>query len=217
MGVNQKIIIRTVGGNQHDIIKDILRLHAENGNIDVDCTYSKGNFYKHGIKRPTHCFDIEPQYKYVQKADAKDLPLPDESQKVLMFDPPFLSRGGGLVEGKTGKVGERFGTFGKDMIELWSWYKECLVEFERVLVPNGIVIFKCQDAVSSQTQYFSHCAIMDFALRAGFYPLDLFILVANSRPIKQSRQVHARKYHSYFWVFKKKYCKVDYPILLEDV
>lgn len=209
----QSTIIRSVQEEQAQIIKDILMLHAEGEPIDVDCTYSKGNFYNNtGITRPKHCFDIKPQYKFVKKARAEKLPLPNECVRVIMFDPPFLSDAG-YTKSPTGKIGKRFGTVGKDMHALWKWYEECLFEFERVLQPNGILIFKCQDTVSEGTQYFSHCAIMDYALQAGFYPKDLFVLVAKSRPIgKYQKQLHARKYHSYFWVFQKKYCKVEYPI-----
>jgi hypothetical protein len=36
-------------------------------------------------------------------------------------------------------------------------------------------------------------------------PMDLFILLARHRMNhpKHTRQLHARKFHSYFWVFKK--------------
>ncbi len=75
---------------------------------------------------------------------------------------------------------------------------------------GGIVIFKCQDVVSGGKQYFSHCWIMDEAIRFGFYPKDLFILIAKVRLNDGREQQHGRKYHSYFWVFEKKVCKVDY-------
>jgi hypothetical protein len=53
------------------------------------------------------------------------------------------------------------------------------------------------------------------ALQVGFYPKDLFILMAKNRinsfnGEKWKNQYHARKHHSYFWVFQKSKCKVNY-------
>jgi len=211
MRKSQADIIRSTGHDQSELIQNILHLHADGQAIEVDCTYSKGNFYDNtGIERPTHCFDLHPQFSYVRKANANNLPLPDESVSVLMFDPPFLSDAGYTGENK-GKISLRFGTVGKELQELWQWYAQCLKEFARVLKPNGIVIFKCQDVVSGGKQYFSHCEVMMQALQAGFYPKDLFVLLSDSRPIgRHKTQQHARKYHSYFWVFQKRTCLVTY-------
>ena len=55
---------------------------------------------------------------------------------------------------------------------------------------------------------------MNMALELGFYPKDMFILTAkmriNSFGGRWNKQEHARKYHSYFWVFEKIKQKVNY-------
>ena len=68
------------------------------------------------------------------------------------------------------------------------------------------MVFKCQDKVSSGRQYMTHCSVYQWAVAQGFEALDLFILLAKSRLIAnwQRNQKHARKYHSYFWVFRKR-------------
>ena len=48
------------------------------------------------------------------------------------------------------------------------------------------------------------------ALDIGFYPKDLFILLAKTRLNDGRKQQHARKFHSYFWIFEKRECKVNY-------
>lgn len=81
------------------------------------------------------------------------------------------------------------------------------------LATNGILIFKCQDKISSGKQYMSHCFIMNEAVKIGFYPKDLFILIAKQRLVadwQAVNQKNARKYHSYFWVFQKSNRAVQY-------
>jgi len=55
------------------------------------------------------------------------------------------------------------------------------------------------------TQTFSHCEIYNIAISIGFYARDLFVLHTKNRakPHNVTKQVHARKTHSYFWVFEK--------------
>jgi hypothetical protein len=79
-------------------------------------------------------------------------------------------------------------------------------EFYRVLNNKGILIFKCQDKVSSGKQYMTHVFIYNEAVKIGYYPKDLFILLAKNRIVADwqlKNQKHARKFHSYFWVFQK--------------
>jgi hypothetical protein len=55
------------------------------------------------------------------------------------------------------------------------------------------------------------------ALQIGFYPRDMFVLTSNVRinsfGTKWTKQEHARKYHSYFWVFEKVKPKVKYDFI----
>ena len=57
----------------------------------------------------------------------------------------------------------------------------------------------------------SHIYIHNMAVDIGFYPKDLFVLNAKNRVIsgKHKNQQHARKFHSYFWVFEKGNNKVN--------
>ena len=89
-----------------------------------------------------------------------------------------------------------------DILHLHS-RNNSLKEFYRILKFGGIVIFKCQDVCSGRKQFFSHGIVMNMAVQLGFYPLDMFVLLAKSRLIRMQNQNHARKYHCYFWVFQK--------------
>lgn len=203
--------IKSISFNQDEIIESILQLHSINGKIDLDATYSIGNFYKKTIQKPEHKFDIEPQCEGVLPSDARQLPLEDNSVYTLMFDPPFLVDKGDY---SNSKIKSRFGVF-LTYRELWKFYNDALKEFYRILRPKGIVIFKCQDFVTGGKQHFSHVVIMNIAVHLGYYPKDLFTYLVKNRMYQEKDLVgqrHARKYHSYFWVFEKSNCKIDYGL-----
>lgn len=206
-------MIKSISYSQEEIIKNIIDLHCNGQNIDCDPTYSKGVFYKN-IPRPKYTFDLSPQDDTTVQADCTNLPLEDESVGVLMFDPPFVvSKGPSLSLNKPGSnmISSRFSSFESPQ-KLWDFYLQSLKEFYRVLTDNGTLIFKCQDTVSGGKNFLSHVYIINKALGVGFYPKDLFILNAKSRLISGQikKQQHARKFHSYFLVFKKEKSKVNY-------
>lgn len=208
-------MIKSISYDQSEIIKWILQLHVPTGKIDCDPTYSIGNFYKNtGIDEPTYKFDIVPQVDGVEYGDSRNLPLGNESINCLMFDPPFLATTGkSLSENNDNNIiNKRFGVYPSEQ-ELHQFYADSLKEAHRVLTDKGILIFKCQDKISSGKQYMSHCFIHDEAVKIGFYPKDLFILLAKNRLVADwqlKNQKNARKFHSYFWVFEKTNKKIIY-------
>lgn len=192
--------IQSISYKEDEIIKDILKLHSPAGEIDLDPTYSKGVIYRGSISEPKMKFDLSPVVDDCQKADCKSLPIDSESIGCIMFDPPFLIS---MEADPDNIMCNRFSRF-SSWDELVGMYEGALKEFFRILYKKGIVIFKCQDVINGGYQFFSHVAVMQLAIDAGFYPKDLFILMKKNRlsqPATQQR--HARKHHSYYWVFEK--------------
>lgn len=212
-------VIKSIGYDQEEIIENIIKLHIPQGYIDLDPTYSKGNFYKSGtIQDPEYKFDLNPQTENTIQSSADDLPIQVETINSIMFDPPFVMGSGPSVKNpKKGSnlIQQRFGIFKNEKV-LLGFYKKSLKEFYRILKDNGVLIFKCQDCVVSGKNIMSHMVIMNQALNLGFYPKDLFVLLAKSRLIsgKVKNQIHARKFHSYFLVFEKRKSKVKYKELI---
>jgi len=211
--MTQEGIIKTVSSSQHEILASIIHLYCPSG-FDLDPTYSKGVFYRNGVPEPKYKADLTPQQDDVMPCDCRSLPFPDGFMSSIVFDPPFI--GASIKDGKTGIIKDRFSYF-PNIPSLWKFYTESLSEFHRILTLNGILVFKCQDSVESGKQYITHTEVMNTAYKQGFYTEDLFILTVNTRLISpnQWKQQHARKYHSYFWVFRKvAKTLVGYPSLV---
>ncbi len=200
-------IIRSISYDQTEILLSILRLHVPSGVIDCDPTYSKGQFYKDGlIKQPRLRFDLYPSGPGIEKADCRHLPIEDNTLNCMILDPPFLATTGKSLSSRIGNIiNRRFGVYPNEKA-LHQFYIDSLKEAYRVLWPHGILIFKCMDKVSSGTQYLSHVFICNEAVKIGFYPRDLFVLLAKNRLTadwQAKSQRTARKHHCFFYVFEK--------------
>ena len=196
-----KKVISSINYNEQELIRDILYLHCDGKDIDCDPTYSIGNFYKNGLRKPKYKFDIEPQVDGVLTASADNLPLDSNSINTIMFDPPFVFGIHGKAEENI--MAKRFSIF-NNFDELMNMYVGSLKEAYRILVKNGVMIFKCQDYTDSKST-FTHCMVYNWATEIGFYPKDLFILFSKNRVFNPSvTQRHGRKFHSYYWVLIKK-------------
>jgi hypothetical protein len=203
---NNDTVIKSISFEQNEILRNIIKLYIEEGYFHLDPTYSKGNFYKKGIKEPDYKFDLFPQTNDTVESSSDKLPIDNESINSILFDPVFTVGIPNSSKGKKGSniIANRFGSF-KTMCNLWEYYYGSLMEFHRILKNKKFLVIKCQDSVSSSKQYLSHVEIINQAEEIGFYCKDLFILNAKTRILsgKHSNQVHARKYHSYFLVFQK--------------
>lgn len=209
-----KSVIKSISNNQQKILADILRLHSYNKEIDADLTYSVGGFYK-------NCnYLCEPRMKYDMFPQASDVAALREVERIetgglytVVCDPPFtVSQGPSLTEtGRTTLEGSnmtssRFGCF-SSIKEMENSFSYLLEQSYRILKQkNGILIFKIQPTVTSGKQYFANLFVCNTAIQLGFELVDEFILIGNRRILssKHSNQQHARKYHSYFYVFRKR-------------
>lgn len=207
------IPVRSVYNSNYEVIKNIMSLYIID-RFDLDCTYSRGLFWK-DLPQPRIKTDLVPITDDTIQADSEHLPFDDNSMETIMYDPPFVISGKLYKENKDGSsvIAKRFEGY-TTYEKLTTNYYNTLTELYRVCNKNGLVVMKCQDTVSGGKNHFTHAMVMSMAMKIGFYPRDLFILLAkmriNSFGGKWNKQEHARKYHSYFWVFEKTKPKVKY-------
>jgi hypothetical protein len=205
--------VKSVYNTNYEVIRNIMNLYNIE-QFDLDCTYSKGNFWKN-LPSPKFKSDITPINDSVICANSENLPFDGGSMSSIMYDPPFLIAGKTYKDNKEGSsiIAKRFVCY-TTYNDLKENYYKSLKELYRVCKDDGFVIFKCQDTVSGGRNHFTHVMVMQMAAELGFYPKDMFVLLAkmriNSFGGRWTRQIHARKYHSYFWVFQKTKPKVNY-------
>ena len=189
--------------NNNEVFLDILRLYVTEGSAIADLTWGRGNFWV-GIDRSKYKLVRLDKYAPCDvKADFRAVPLADESQDAVVFDPPYVTRMGFKRRSKQNPNGsnQKF-AFGLDASgpknerEIDELYAAGTAEARRILKRGGILILKTMD-----TQKWRH---VELATLPGFRLEDLLIVMTKGKPPgKPYPQKHARKNHSYFMVFRK--------------
>lgn len=196
-----------------EVFPKILALHVSVGSVIADVTYGKGVFWKRVDtgKYTLHATDIQTG------VDCRKLPYADESHDCIVLDPPYMEglfrrsqdhlAGAGTYAAFRDHYsnGEETNGGPKYHAAVLDLYFKAGREACRVLRPGGVLIVKCQDEVSANTQRLTHVEIINEYQSLGFYVKDLFIIVRPNRPgvSRLLRQEHARKNHSYFIILLK--------------
>jgi tRNA G10 N-methylase Trm11 len=175
------------------LIKDVVALYFYEGNKVADVTFGKGVFWKDVDQSK---FDIVGT-DLKQGVDFRHLPYPDKSFDHSVIDPPYARI-------KNLKCMQDCYHTARDIrhTEIIQLYNDGLNELTRITKKGGFILCKCQDEIYGCKQKWSHIEIFDIAKCLGLYPKDLFILVNTKRPKPVYKQQHARKNHSYLWVFQ---------------
>lgn len=189
--------------NNDFLFKELAPLYFKEGDKIADVTFGKGVFWK---KLDTLKYDFNPsdlltvpEHPY----NFKDLPYCDDDFDVVIFDPPYAHNPGNMIINDSYKNKETTkGFYHDDIIQL---YREGMTEAYRILKKNGYLFVKCKDEIESSKQRRSQIEIWHIALdELKMTDKDLFVLRQKVNPVIQYKnQKHARKNHSYLWVFKK--------------
>lgn len=199
----------TVYEAQDALLVAISTLHNGGKRFHADVTYGKGGFWRGEAERlrPRLRTDLETTSEdlthtavdVTKLSTARGGPFEAGSLRSIVFDPPFIH-----AAGASSIMGQRFGSY-PSQVALRQMYWKAMMEFQVVLAPRGLLVWKCQDIVESGKQNWNHIEIAMNARQCGMPVIDLAILV-RKHTIKghnHDRQVHFRKNHSYFLLMRK--------------
>lgn len=195
-------------GDNSDLFPDILALYVLEGSHVLDMTYGKGVFWK-DIDKSKYTLalnDIKEGLGNMTE-DFRCMSFDNEVFDAVILDPPYMHSSKYKSIKKSIDAGYRNNTSdgAGSMESVHSLYTNGIKEARRLLKNKGIFIVKCMDQIESGKQKRAHIWIWQNALDAGFVDEDLFVLVSLAQPaLRWKHQLHARKNHSYFLVFRKK-------------
>jgi ubiquinone/menaquinone biosynthesis C-methylase UbiE len=188
-----------IEGLNADILAAIEALYFKPGMVIADVTYGSGLFW---TKIDTAKYDFRPT-DLLTGVDFRSLPYKDNSIDVLVIDPPYIH---GCSDGY--RMHTKYNN--KSTADLkWKGimqlYYDGMAEARRVLKNRGYLLIKCQDEIEGRQQRFSHITLHNTAVELHYNPVDLLILHQRGKPSQRHKtQDHARKNHSYMWVFKNR-------------
>jgi hypothetical protein len=193
-------VFTSVCGDNAELMERIASLYFKPGYRIADVTYGRGVFWR---DIDVTQFDFFPSdLKTCPQAlhDCRHLPYPDAWFDVVIIDPPYMHGAGPPGIERCYRNAETQGLGHTGIMRL---YKEGMAEGKRILKQDGLLLVKCQDEVESGNQRRSHIEVYEIARRSGMVDQDLFVLTRRHTPLIQSpKQRHARKNHSFMWLFK---------------
>lgn len=191
-------VITSVADSQDVILRSIMTLYNNCKPFDCDLTYSIGNFYRN-IPSPTHKYDKFPQLDNVKSLD-NAYNLQSGVFSSVVIDLPFILHS----NNSNTKMCDRFNFF-TSPTELYQANDDMLELTHRLLKRRGILIMKTMDVCWCGKQYWVSNYILNKAEEIGYEHIDTFILNPKTKIIFNAgiTQHCARKWHSYFFVFKK--------------
>ena len=188
--------IKSISYNQDEILAWIMQLYNGRQPFDCDLTASKCVFWN-TLPLPKNLFDIYPQIEGVKHLSETDH-LDNECFSSIIFDLPFI-----VSTGSTCRIKTRFSYF-KSEDELYKANDNMLKLSFRLLKNKGLLVVKTMDISNNGKQLWVSDYVLSQAQIMGFELIDKFILLSNLRLFYKTHRQHiARKYHSYFFVFKK--------------
>jgi hypothetical protein len=195
-------VYTAVTGTNADLIQQVARLYLKPGMSIADVTYGRGVFWQ---KVEVSQYALFASDLLLNGVDCRSLPYEDGSKDVVVIDLPYMHESGKpLVESRYRNAETTKAMSHADIIRL---YTEAMAEARRVLKPGGQCWVKIADEISSGKQCWGHIEILHAAEALGYEGQDLFVFVRPSAPVQAKRQLHARKSHSYLWIFAKKGAK----------
>ena len=219
ISTNDLIFTAHKGPNSETFPK-VLQLYVPPGSKIADVTYGKGAFWKEIPEKDYRLLKSD----IATGVDCRNLPYKDASFDCVVLDPPYMHTPGGTAHDGHQNYEEYYRNNNNDNGAARATpkkYHEAVLdlyfaagcEAHRVLRPKGILIVKCQDEVCAGKQRLTHVEIIHEYASYGYVAEDCFVVVRQNKPgvSRIIRQLHARKNHSYFLVFRKRKAPAHRP------
>lgn len=128
--------------------------------------------------------------------------IEDSSLHSIVIDLPFVIKGKDV--NYKSMMADRFNCFSSAK-ELYDTNSSMLQLAYSKLSKGGILVFKTMDIIYGGVQHWIANYVQNTAVEVGYKLIDMFILYAKTKVLTNinTTQLHARKFHSYFFVFKK--------------
>lgn len=184
-----------------DLVADVLNLYAAPGMRLLDATYGRGIWWSCKHRWPPT--SMEHQNKGLW--DFYNAPFVDASWDVVLYDPPYVCKGGRATSGVR-DMDDRYGltTAPASPRGVQDLVNGGLTEMARITAPKGIILCKVQDYISSGKLWPGTYLTQRTAYCLGLEVLDIFVPRFGSRPQPSGRtQMHARRNISTLFVFRK--------------
>lgn len=195
-------------GRNDGLIANVARLYIADGATVLDVSWGNGGFWR---RCDTDRFrligsDLHALTGIQARADYRQLPYRQAIADVVVIDPPYVpvtSKADRVIHATYRNNVSGLGQHYSDILEL---YRGSMTEAMRVLRPGGTCWVKCQDLVNGKQQHWSIINIHALGAELGYRVDDLFVLINPQPPgaWRSERQYHARRNHSYLWIFRKR-------------
>ncbi len=197
-------VMTSYRANNDHLMAEVAKLYFRPGDRIADVTYGTGRFWRRIdlSQFDFHASDLltVPEHPY----DFRCLPYRSNDFDVHVIDPPYMHHPAKTRRHNTDYKNAET-TFGYSHVDIIKLYRDGMTEGYRILKPGGLMLVKCKDEVEAGKQRMSHVEIHDIAVNdLRMEVQDLFVLTQKSPvPYFGRSNQHARKNHSYLWVFRK--------------
>lgn len=179
--------------------------YIRDSDLVLDPTYGRGNWWKE--YRPKKLVTRT----HINGFDFRHMNFSNDMFDVVAFDPPYVSKGGRDTSG----IQEMDGAYGMDDAPstpegVQKLINAGLYEMRRVCKPNGKILVKCKNYISSGKFFPGVFNTQKWAEQIRLDVVDLFIHYGSPGPQptinldgSPRKQVHARNNYSVLFVFQK--------------
>jgi hypothetical protein len=192
--------------NNDHLMAQVARLYLRPGNRIADVTFGMGRFWRATDLTQYEFYPSDLLTVPERPYDLRRLPYRSDDFDVFVLDPPYMHHPAKSrrhnADYKNAETTRGFSH--EDIIRL---YRDGMFEGHRILKAGGFMMVKCKDEIESGRQRMSHIEIHDIAVnQLNMIVQDLFVLTQRSPvPYLGKTLQHAKKNHSYLWVFQKGY------------